>query len=147
MEHERDESASGEEVGSVKVHVTKRQIHNAVRNILANEMKLDPVEVKNEVHSKAHELIANEVIDYISKAGYGHADIKAWAGRAMAQRMQEVDTILKQSVKELVQEHLRQQVVKVVEGIITDGLTVRLGWNPDYKVKVRMEESHPLDHA
>ncbi len=125
-----------EEVGSVKVSVTSRQITKAVRNILANEMKLDPVAIRQEVHAAANALIQKEVIDYLKGNGYGHAELQAWARRTVDAKAAEILPLLKEAVRELVTAHIREEVEQVVEGIIRDGIEVRVGWNRKAKVKV-----------
>lgn len=126
-----------EEVGSVKVHISKKEVHKAVQNILKNEMNLDIAEIKNEIHQKAHELIKKEVIDHIGKSGYGSAELESWAKRAMDARAKEVNTVLKEVVKELVHKHIHDEIVEVVEAVIKNGMEIRLGWKN--KIKLKME--------
>lgn len=127
-------------VGHVDVRVKTKDVYKAVRNILANEMKLDPDEIKEEVRKAAYEVIKKEVIEQIEKVGYSYASLRDWAKRAMDARTKEVDTILKEVVKEIVIEKIRQQAIEVVEGIIKDGLTLRIGWNREIKVKVEEQK-------
>lgn len=134
----------GEEIAAVSVHITKRQVHQAVRNIISNEMKLDPVEIKNEVREQAFALIKTEVIDKLTKQGYGEIGLKDWAQRAMEHRMKAVDEMLKTIVRELVgeaiRERIQEQTLDVIGAILKDGLTVSVGYNRKIKVKIEQKE-------
>ena len=125
-----------EEVGAVTVHVTKNAIHKAVRNILANEMSLDPVAIRKEIQDKAYDFIKTEVADHINKKGYGHAELESWARRAMESRVKEVDKILKEVVKEIVSERIHEEACQVVAALVRDGLQISVGWNRKVKLAV-----------
>lgn len=128
----------------MQVKISPKQVFNAVRNILANEMKLDPVEVRRDVQKSADALINKEVLDYISKSGYGQADIYNRVKTAMNSRMNDLDKIVKEVVRQLVMEELHQQAVEVVEAIIKDGMELKIGWG-HRKVKVKLAEKPLVD--
>jgi len=134
------EEVQQEELAPVQVRITSKAVHNAVRNIISNELKLNPEEIKAELRKYAFETIQKEVIEYIAKSGYGTADLKYWAQRAIEARKKEVDTILKEVVAELVHRHLQQEVIQVVGAVIQNGLTVNVGWNRKIKLQIEPEK-------
>lgn len=127
-------------VSNVVVNVSKSDVHKAVRNILANEMSLDTVKIKEEIVQKSHELIHNEVIKHINNKGYGGAGLEDWARRSMDARMKDVDKILKEVVRELVAEHISKECVQVVGAIIEKGLEINVGWNRKVKLSIKEDK-------
>jgi hypothetical protein len=139
MSNELDEVPDSE-VGHVKVYVTSKEVHRAVQNILKNEMKLDPEQVKRDVQTKAEELIHKEVLGYLTNSGYGHADL---TNRVKSQMEYEIRSkltpIVREIVTQLVHKEIRDEVQYVIGVIIKDGIEIRLGWSDKRRVKVTTE--------
>ncbi len=134
-----------EEVGSVSVHVTKRSVHLAVRNILANEMRLDPNEIRNEVRTQAFALIKKEVIEYLEGKGYSALGLDDWAKRVLEHKKNEMEKlfseIVKKIVRELVHETIKEEFEGVLEAVVRDGMELRIGWNRKAKLRaVKVED-------
>ena len=132
------EHDTSEEVGSVSVHVTKWQIHLAVRNILANEMKLDPVAIRAEVQQEAHDLIKKEVIDYLEGKKWNQAGLDDWARRTMEAYKTMVEKEFREQVKIAVRELLQNQVEEVIRAVVRDCVHVQIGYR---QVPVRIERA------
>ena len=130
----------GEEVGSVKVQITKRAVHVAVRNLLKNEFQLDGIAIRNELRKHADLIIKKEVLDYIAKSGWGTAELTTRVNRAIEHTLKDIMPLVKESVQQLVHEKIREEIEGVVEAIVRDGMEVRVGWNRKAKVKVAMAE-------
>lgn len=141
MEGVSTSDENDDDVGSVKVQVSKSAVHRSVRNIM-NEMKLNPTEIRDDVKKKTEDLIRAEVLDYISKTGYNKADLYSAVKRAMDHRLNDLKDVLKEVVRELVHKQITEQIGDVVAILIKEGVEIKVGWKPT-KVKVSMEGEQP----
>jgi AAA+ ATPase superfamily predicted ATPase len=121
---------------ALRLTVSSKTVYKAVRNILKNECKVDPEELRNSIRAEALTFIKTEIADYIGNKGYNKVNIDEWVRSAIDRKISDIVPLVKEVVKQLVQEHIREQTVRVIEGIIKDGIAVRVGWNHDVKVKV-----------
>lgn len=139
-------SDADDAVGSVQVKVSPKAIHNAVRNILANEMGLsrdvvlemlrDMVKVTSE--AKIQDITLSYLKDNSWEGARLHNRVKA----AMEQQIDDLKPIVKDVARTLVHETIREDIEGVVEAIIRDGFKIRLGWNREARVNVE-----PAPHA
>lgn len=128
------------EVGTVKVSVSSKQVHNAVRNILANEMSLDVHDIRKKSQEKAEELIRKEVLDYLAKKGFGTADLDCRAKLVMQHYEDDLKKRVKEVLKEVVAQIVREEVESTVEAVIREGVELRVAWNKKVKLKVEPKE-------
>lgn len=129
-----------EEAGSVKVFVTGKQVHNAVRSILTNDYKLDPESLKKEVREHAEKIIQKEVIDYISGSGYSQTALSSRLKTHLEYSIRgDLTTIVKEVVTQLVYKEIRDQIEGVVGVILTKGLEFQIGYNKE-KVKLTIKD-------
>lgn len=137
MSEEKSES-----VGHVQVSVTQAAVTKAVRNILANEMNLDPAQVKNEVRKKAEELIQTQVLAYLKGNAYDQANLMKRIEHVIEYNIK--GDVLRNMVKEvvttLVTKHIREEVEGVVCALVKDTVEVRVGWDKKVPVKVSRVE-------
>ena len=124
------------QVGTVNVHITKKEIYKAIRNILANEFKLDPTIVKNDVRNHVEKIIQEEVVNHIGKAGWNKTQLESKVSMALQSQINNILPIVKEAVKSLVYKHIQDEVQGVLEAIIKTGMEVTIGWNKKVKVKV-----------
>ncbi len=130
------ESQENDSVGTVDVRVDKKAIYKAIQNILANEYKLDPEQIKIDTRKWADTKIQEEVINYISKSGYDKANLYEQVKRAIDHKIADLTPIVKEVVKSLVQEKIREEIEGVLKVIIQTGMEVSIGYNRKVKVKV-----------
>jgi hypothetical protein len=124
----------------IQVQISASSVHKAVRNILKNECKVDAEEIRKQAREGAELIIRTEVFAYLSENGYGTADLKNRIQSTLEARLRQqesdVRAIVKEIVKGLVLDHIREQTLEVVAAVIKDGLTVKIGWNKEIKIKV-----------
>lgn len=134
------EDNKSEVVGNVDVRVSKSEIYKAVRNILANEFKLDPNEVKEQTKKHAEQKIQEEVIDYIGKSGWTKGNVEERIRLAIDRKINDLTPIVKEVVKSLVHEKIKEELEGVVGAIIENGMKFQIGWYPRREINVKIEE-------
>lgn len=120
-------STTDDTAGMVRVTVSAKAVHNAVRNIMTHEMSLDPVKVKDEVAAKAEEIIRDKVIGYLDGHGYGRANLSERVTRAVSHYEGKIETMVREAVGREVRTFLEREVKLAIEALVKN-TEVKVGW-------------------
>lgn len=132
------DQSENESVGTVQVKVSPAQVHKAVRNLLANELKLDPIQIMDEVRANAERLIQEKVVAYLDGHGYSAANLENRVIRCLQALEPKFEELLRKAIEVRVHDYLERELRASIEAII--GKTeFKVGWNKT-TVKVTVAE-------
>ena len=130
---------NNDEVCNLQVKVSPKQVHNSVRNILANEMNFDTEKVKLEVQQKCNKVIDEKIITYLQGQGYGSAELKSRVERTLKHYEQDFVKLIKEALKEHVRQIVQEEFETVFQAVVKEGIQISVGWNKKIKLELKKD--------
>lgn len=97
-----------------QVKIRRKDVYDAVRNLLINEFKVLPEDLTKAVEKKIENILAHTVSDIISK-GYGwNSKVESALRETMKRLEADSKKIAEDAVKELVKTKLNDMIIKDV---------------------------------
>jgi methionyl-tRNA synthetase len=116
---------------SVRLHISSKAVHNAVRNILVNEMGITREVLIGEVMQKmegASDEAAKRIVERAEKRIDERVDRVFSSYSTMQMIERELKSAMRDVLKTTVHNEFNEQFDDVIKAVFRDGVEVRYGW-------------------